>query len=115
MIEKIVRAYLKDALAIPVYMEEQATMPASYLVLEKTSDSGRHISHAVMAIQSYAPTRQQAAELSDRVVAALDGLLAHEAIISVDLDSEYDWTDTERKRYRYQAVVDIHYYREERS
>lgn len=112
MIEKIVRDYFDRVLSVPALMEEHQEMPKEYVIIEKTADSGKFIGHATFAIQSYADTRYEAACLSSNVVGALDGLLEDENICSVELDGEYDWTDTGRKKYRYQAVVSVCYYRE---
>ena len=35
-------------------------------------------------------------------------------VISCKLNSDYNYTDEETKRYRYQAVFDIRYYEKER-
>ena len=35
-------------------------------------------------------------------------------VISCKLNSDYNYTDKETKRYRYQAVFDIRYYEKER-
>ena len=60
-------------------------------------------------MQSYGPSLFEAAELNERVKAAMDDLIQLPDIISSDLDSDYNFTDTSTKRYRYQAVYDIIY------
>ena len=40
----------------------------------------------------------------------LDGLITLGAVAKVDLNSDYNFTDTTTKTYRYQAVFDIVHY-----
>ena len=40
----------------------------------------------------------------------LDGFLANPLVSSVELNSDYNFTDITEKRYRYQAVFDIVHY-----
>jgi hypothetical protein len=38
------------------------------------------------------------------------GLLSEHDVLSVELNSNYNYTDTSTKEYRYQAVFDIRHY-----
>lgn len=111
MIEQTVLRFLADALEVPVGMEVPAAPPARFAVLEKTS-SGRedYICTAQFAVQSYGPSMMEAAELNEQVKAAMDGLDELDEIISSRLNSDYNFTDTATKRYRYQAVYDVTHY-----
>ena len=60
-------------------------------------------------MQSYAPSLFEAAELNERVKAAMDDLILLPDIFSAKLDSDYNFTDTATKQYRYQAVYNITY------
>jgi hypothetical protein len=54
---------------------------------------------------------QEAAELSEEVVTLMCyGLVGLEEVSKVSLNSEYNYTDTVEKKYRYQAVFDIVHY-----
>ena len=53
---------------------------------------------------------QKTAELNEQVKDAVDGLLSQNEIHSVRLNSDYNYTDTTTKQYRYQAVFDIGHY-----
>ncbi len=111
MIEKTILDYLSENLSVPVSLEVPADPPDSFVVLEKTG-SGRenHISTAMIAAQSYAPTLYQAAQLNEEVKAAMDCLIELDEICRSELNSDYNFADTESKRYRYQAVYDITHY-----
>ena len=111
MIEKIILDYLTDALTVPVYMEIPASPPGSFVVIEKTGSSVENrLWSAMFAIQSYGPSMYAAASLNEEVKAAMLDAVVLDDITSVDLNSDYNFTDTGTKRYRYQAVFDIFHY-----
>lgn len=111
MIELIIKNYLDGHLDVPSFLEKRSDMPATYVLFEKTSGSqSNHIKNATFAFQSYAPSMYQAALLNEKlkeVVLSLDTLAE---VSGVSLNSDYNFTDTETKEYRYQAVFDINYY-----
>lgn len=111
MIEQTILDYLSARLGVPVYMEVPSTPPPSFVVLEKTG-SGRanHISRATLAVQSYAPTLLEAAQLNEAVKAAMDNAIDLDEVSRSALNSDYNFTDPQTKRYRYQAVYDITHY-----
>lgn len=111
MIETIILTVLEEALSVPVVMEVPEDKPAKYVVLEKTgSQRVNRIDGATFAVQSIAPTLYEAAELNESVKAIMDGLpYSTEEIFRAALNSDYNFTDTETKERRYQAVYDITY------
>lgn len=121
MIEKTVLDYLSAAFAasgsdpgVPVGMEKPSPLAPTYIVIEKTG-SGREnrLRSATLAIQSVAPTLYEAAVLSDGVIALMDALPGASAnVFRVDCDSDYNFTDTQTKEPRYQAVFNIFYIEE---
>lgn len=111
MIEKTVREFLKDQLEEKVYLEEQENMPEEYVLIEKTGSSREnYIEKAVLAIQSYAESLQNAAELNEKVKIAMEEIIELPSVSKCELNTDYNYTDTKRKKYRYQAVFDIVYY-----
>lgn len=111
MIEIVIRKYLASQLDVPVYLERPDNPPEKYVLFEKTgSGKSNHILSATFAFQSYANTMQKTAELNEQVKDAVDGLLSQNEIHSVRLNSDYNYTDTTTKEYRYQAVFDIGHY-----
>ena len=108
MIEQIVRDYLEEQLGIPVRMEEEAGLPEEYIVVEKTgSGQTNHIKRATLAVQSYSSSLYQAASLNERVKEAMEKIIEMDDISKCELNSDYNNTNTARKKYRYQAVFDI--------
>lgn len=111
MIEKIVLDYLNDALGVKVYMEEEENMPQEYVLVEKTgSGKENHIFDATIVVQSFSDTMYHAAMLNEKVKAAMENIVVLDDITRCDLNTDYNYTDTSRKKYRYQAVFDITHY-----
>lgn len=111
MIEVILKNYMDSVLSVPVYMEKPTTAPAKYVLMEKTG-SGRsnQLDSSTFAFQSYADSLYEAALLNQKVKAAAGSLVALDEVASVRLNSDYNFTDTATKQYRYQAVFDIKHY-----
>lgn len=111
MIEKVILDYLSSELSCPVYMEEPARKIASYVVIEKTgSRENNHIYTATFAIQSYGTSLYNAAVLNAAVKEAMDNIVTLGEVAACQLNSDYNFTDPETKRYRYQAVFDLIHY-----
>lgn len=111
MIELTVKAHIDSVLDVDVYFEQPETAPDSFVLIEKTG-SGRtnKLNSSTFAFQSYAGSMYEAATLNEAVKAAADSLVTLDEIASVRLNSDYNFTDTTTKRYRYQAVYDIKHY-----
>ena len=111
MIEAIIRDYLLALLDVPVYIDVPADPPENYVVIERTGGSEtEHIRSATIAVQSYGPRKTAAAELHEQVLRLLPDIADGIKVSACDLNAEYDYTDTQTKRYRYQAVFDLVYY-----
>lgn len=114
-IEYTVLNYLNDALKthkISAYLEEPMHPEDSYVLLEKTgSNEENHINSATFAVQSYGKTMQDAIDLNDLIKELMDAFPASTRyfVYSCRLNSDYNFTDTETQRYRYQAVFEITY------
>lgn len=112
MIETIVLNILTSQLTtVPIYMEVPENKPTSYVVLEKTgSRQVNRIDSATFAVQSIAGSLYAAASLNQTVKGVMDRLPElSENIFSAALDSDYNFTNTETKERRYQAVYNITY------
>lgn len=108
MIELIVLNYLKSALDVPVYMEKPASAPVEYVLIEKTGGGeDNHIQTATMAIQSISDTLYKAADLNLRVIEAMRDIVTLNEVSRADRNSDYNFTDTTTKVFRYQAVYDL--------
>lgn len=111
MIEKIILDYLTGA-GVTAYMEIPeggGVMP--FVVIEKTGGSlDQHIRRATVAIQSYGASLYQAANLNTQIIALMEDIVLLPEISACELNSDYNFTDTTKKEYRYQAVYDLVYF-----
>lgn len=112
MIEKVIYDYLSEKLdPTKVFMEIPTAPPARCVVVEKTGGRKReHICNSTFAIQSYEDSMYHAAVLNEEVKAVMEQAIELDEIVSVQLNSDYNYTDTTTKRHRYQAVFDITHY-----
>lgn len=111
MIEETVLDYLSEKIPVMVRMEEELDMPAEYILVEKTgSGETNHIRRATIAVQSYAGSLYRAMQINEEVKEAMNDIVVLDEISRCTLNSDYDYTDTTRKKYRYQAVFDIVHY-----
>lgn len=112
MIEKTVYDYLKSELpAKSIYTQYPENPPSEFILIDKTGGSGNlHLRRATVAVQSYSTSLYNAALLNEAVKEKM--LVINRkttSVTHVELNSDYDFTDTTKKRYRYQAVFDIVY------
>ena len=110
MIETLLIDYLSEHLEVFVGMEapEQTT---NYVLIDKTGSSrNNHIITSSFAIQSYGATLYDAMLLNQEVTEAMSGLIELNQITRVELETDYNFTDTETKQYRWQAVYEITHY-----
>lgn len=114
MIEKTIYDYLNnlEELPAPVYTEMPATYPGKMYLIEKTGGGKTdQISTANIVIQSYGSSLYEAMTLNEAIIdTMLNDFISLDGIGSVKLNSDYNYTDTTTKRYRYQAVFVITYY-----
>ena len=52
----------------------------------------------------------EAAKLNEKIKNLMYDLTTISEVSKVKLNSDYNFTDTETKRYRYQAIFDIYHY-----
>ena len=118
-IEQILLTYLlnRTSAGTDVYCERPENPQYEYILLEKTgSDTNNKITTSTIAIQSISNSLEggsmlQAITLNDEVKDAIlgadddYGLIDLNEIIKVELNSDYNFTDTETKEYRYQAIL----------
>lgn len=106
MIEKTILDYLGEHLTVPVYMEEPINKPASYVLIERTGSSESDlIESTTLALQSYGASLYDAAVLNMAVKARIKQAVELPNVSAVYINSDYNFTDTETKRYRYQCVA----------
>lgn len=111
MIEKILLEYLSEHLDVPVYLEKPPNPPKKMVLVEKTgSDRTNRIDGATIALQSYGGSLVDTIELNEQVKAVMDNIIELDSIGGCDFSTDYNFTDTQTKQHRYQAVYFITYY-----
>jgi hypothetical protein len=111
MVEVTILNHLKDKLSVPVHLEKPEPVPPEYVLFEKIgSDRINHLLASTFAFQSYSDSMYGAAALNELTKQAVDSLIELDDIASVKLNTDYNFTDTATKKYRYQAVYDIKHY-----
>lgn len=110
MISKTLLDYLSANLNVLVVMEAPA-QPTNYILIDQTGSSQiNHIKTTTLAIQSYGATLYKAMQLNERLKVAMDGFAELDEIINVELETDYNFTNTTTKQYRWQAVYQITHY-----
>lgn len=111
IVEAVVRNYLEEELKLPVFLEHEKNMPEQYVMIERTG-GGRVdlLNNATLAVQSIGQSMYDAAVLNERVKSAMYALPGSHGVSSCRLNSDYNFTDTETKEYRYQAVFYLTHY-----
>lgn len=111
MIEIITLNYLNDKLSVSVFTEKPLKPPKSYVLIEKVgSRETEHLPSATIAFQSYAESLYNAALLNKELKETMKNIIELDEIRGITLNSDYNFTDTRTKEYRYQAVYDVRYY-----
>jgi hypothetical protein len=110
MIEKIYLDYLTERLDVPVYMEEPTEDLTDYVLIEKVGSSeSNHIPTATLVFQSYGASLYDAALRNLLVKTLVANSVELDEISAVRLNSDYNFTDTTTKKYRYQALFVVTY------
>ena len=111
MIETIILNYLTAAGITAVMEVPEGGGTPPFVVVERTGGGESNLlRQATVAIRSYGASLYAAAALNDLVVKTMEGLPELPSVAACDLNSDYNYTDTEKRQYRYQAVFDIVYY-----
>lgn len=113
MIEEIIINYLSKIFD-HVYMEVPEEPPEEYILVEKAGSSRENfLDSAVIAVQSYSSSLYKASLLNESVKRAMDDMVIIDKVTKSKLNSDYNFTDTIKKKYRYQAVYEVCYFKEE--
>lgn len=108
IIEEYIIRYLEKKLEVDCYAQYDDASQDTFIVVEKTGGyTENHIRHATVAVQSYAPTLYEAAFLNEKVKEEMDAIIECPEVSASRHSSDYNYTDTSTKHYRYQAVYDL--------
>lgn len=114
MIVILIKDFLKKKLKKNVFCEHQKNENEmeSFILIEKTGSSkSNQLKSSTFAFQSYSQiSLYEAMKLNEEVKNAVEELIELKEIASVKLNGDYNFTDEETKKYRYQAVFEIKHY-----
>lgn len=122
MIEEVIYRYLKSKTETPVFLELSGDYPnikvpgdiRAFYLIEKTGSRENNFIHtSTLTIQSWGRSMYEAAKANSELKKLIKKAIKIDQITDVKIDSDYNFTDTRTKLYRYQAVVFITHYEEE--
>ena len=115
IIEKSILDYLLDAglsVGTNVYCELPVYAPDEYVIVERSGgNQTNHVFQALIIVQSISSVSlYRAMEINEEVVAAMTRYGEESPdVYSCDLNSNYNYPNTNTKEYRYQAIFDLNY------
>ena len=99
-----------ETLNTPAYMEVPTKL-TDFILLDQTGTSKtNHITTTTIAVQSYGKTLWDAMQLNEKVKDAMQQFVWQDNVARVELETDYNFTNTETKQYRWQAVFQITHY-----
>lgn len=111
VIEQVIFERLSKTMSVPVFTEEPHEKPDEYVLFEKVGGrESDYLRSATIAFQSFSTSLFGASCLNEITKHAVQGLVECQEIAGVKLNSDYNFTDLDMKRYRYQAIFDITHY-----
>lgn len=113
MIEVVILNHLKNKLSVPVRLQKPEPLPADgkYVLFEKVGGNQLNkTGGSTIAFQSHANSMADVALLNKETKNAVESLVELDEIVSVKYNTDYNFTDTTTKQYRYQAIYDIKHY-----
>lgn len=113
MLEEQIIDYLHVQTGLHVSNEKNAARRyAEYILIQRTGGGVENfINNATYAIQSISShSKLRAAQINEMVKQVMEAFADEEGISSCKLNSDYDYTNTLTKEYRYQAVFGIVYF-----
>lgn len=107
-IETTVLSYLSERLDVPVSFEVPKGPPSLYVVLEKTGHTVDNKIHTTyIAAKSTGKSLVEVMRLNNRILEIMPGLVDEVDIFRCESQGDYDFTNTETKERRYQAIFEI--------
>lgn len=111
MIIKTLLDYLITQLNGTYVGMEAPEQTSNYVLIDQTGSSRtNHIITTSVAIQSYGSSLYDAMLLNESVKSAMEGFAESALVTRVELETDYNFTNTATKQYRWQAVYSITHY-----
>lgn len=111
-IEEILYNYLKDKFhPIPIYTEMPNKLPKRFYIFYKTGTNNENrITNGTFTFQSYGESLIETIHMNEKLKNVMENMKYElKEVGNVKLNSDYNFTDMQRKRQRYQAIYQIYY------
>ena len=100
--------HLSDALDVPVSGDVPSPRPQRFVTVEQTGSRQSNLVYMVtLAVQSWAESREAAAELNERVKTAMIASKASPHVLSCSLSTDYNYPELDTRSPRYQAIFNV--------
>lgn len=100
--------YLSDALDAPVSGDVPSPRPQRFVTVEQTGSRQDNLIYlATLAVQSWAESREAAAELNERVKTAMTASKASPHVLRCSLATDYNYPELDTRSPRYQAIFNV--------
>lgn len=112
MIIELLIEYLEEVFGEGLYIGVEAPEQLThYILIDQTaSRTENHITTTTLAIQTYGDTLYDAIQGNEALKSAMLGFLELDEVAGVRLLTDYNFTNTATKQYRWQAVFEITHY-----
>lgn len=109
IIEQTVIEYLMEKLNIPAYAERpEKSTDSFFLIVERVGGSEQDFMRtAQVSVRSYAPSMYECSVLNEKVNDVMRDFDTVENISHCGVESNANYTDTQRKEYRSQTIFNI--------
>lgn len=110
MIDFIIKEFLEKNLEVKIFMVEPDLSLDKYVTFERVSNFKKdYLYTTTFAFQSWADTLYDAMILNEKVKEVLEKIDQEKEIMYSKFQNDYNFTDTETKKYRYQSIFEIKY------
>lgn len=109
IIDEIVIEYLSKVLDEPVFKEKPKNIKRYVLVQRSGRNEKDKLYNASFIFQSYAESLFEAASLNERVIKAMENMVTLSIVSASKHIDDYEYTNTQTKEYRYQAIFGVYY------
>lgn len=113
IIEQTIYEYLRENVDLPIYMEvpNLAKVKAFYTIEKTGSSKTNRLESSTFAVQSWSDNSLfESATMNEKIKQVIENMIDLDRVTKVSLNSDYNYTDTTTKHYRYQAVFNVTHY-----
>ena len=111
MIELELKKHLEDKTKLDVFLMLPTNKPKKFISFERIGGNyDNMLKSSTFAIQSWGESLFDVATLNEEIKDYLNEFTENEKVSKVKINSDYNFTDTRTKKYRYQIVAEIWHY-----